>query len=233
MVRNPLVTFLLVLFAVAAVTNPVWLFPAEGDSRYVYERAPVDVEDGSLTHAFEDTDRVNDLEGIACDFSDHSTLPRACAFDEYLRQNGPVTIAADEGTDRDPRVVALNGSYYERLERSVSDGYRYDVERRSAAEVRRLLADDAPKGPLEHAPLAERVAVRGGTVYAETPPRDDSLGQIYRVDGDYYTVGVLREAPLDRQPLVSPLTRVLLALVGLGSLGLAGARIRHSRRAGS
>lgn len=226
MVRNPVVTALLLLLAIAALTNPIWLFPAEGETRYTYTRVPVTVAEGRVTHQVPGADpapRLNDVEGIGCDYSDDSTLTRGCAFDQYLVEHGPVSVSrAGEYTRGEPFVV-LNGSYYARTVTERTTETTLDVERVSAETVLHRLARDATAGSLVE---------QDGPVRSTTPPQDHTLGQVYRARGGYYTVVFLGAAPLDR-PLVSPFTRLLLGLVGVGLLALAGLRVRASRRQGT
>lgn len=235
MIRSRLLTAYLILGAIVLLSNPAWFFPAEGETRYTYTRVPVETGDDGLAYDPPDNHgsnrHLNDLEGIGCDFTDEISLSRACTFDRYLLEQGPVTVEGEDEGGADPPFVYLKGSYYERLESPVSDGYRYDVERASPDRVLDELARDAsslPSNP-EYEPWDVGLIRRGGTVRSAAPPQDHVLGRIYQAHGGYYAVALVEAAPLDR-PFVSPFVRVLLGLAGVGLLALAGHRIWAARR---
>lgn len=235
MIRSRLLTVYLILGAVVLLANPAWFFPAEGETRYTYTRVPVEVSDDGLAYDPPDDHgsnrHLNDLEGIGCDYTDGTSLPRGCTFDRFLLEQGPVTVEGGDESGADPRFVYLNGSYYERIERRVSEGHRYDVERASPDRVRDQLAKDASALPAdpEYEPWDVGLVRRGGTVRSAAPPQDHVLGRIYRTQDGYYAVALVEAAPLDR-PFVSPFVRVLLGLAGAGLLALAGHRIWAARR---
>ncbi|WP_255195376.1 hypothetical protein [Halorarius litoreus] len=227
MPRRPLVTALLILVAVGLLANPVWFFPAEGETRYTYTRVPVEVQENRLAYDPPDSSNfsvisLNDLEGIGCDYTDHHTLPRGCEYDTYLVENGPVGTSYGEYRVSGPQFVYLNGSYYKRL--------KYDVERVSPHRVRAELAENAsalPSDP-EYESFAVNLVRHGGTRRSTMPPQDHVLGRIYKVHDGYYAVALVEAAPLDR-PFVSPLIRLLLGAVGVGLLIWARYRVMNER----
>lgn len=235
MPRSPLVTVLLLLSAVALLANPVWFFPADGETRHTYTRVPVEVADNRLAYdppaSGGSYQPLNDLEGIGCDYSDSHPESRGCAFDRYLVKEGPVTVAGGDTGRGGPAFVFLNGSFYQRVEEPApeSDGQRYDVVRVSPDQVLDVIAQDDfvsdPRFMSDH----DRLLRQGGTIRSTAPPQDHALGRVYDTRHGYYTVALVETARLDH-PFVSPGIRVLLGLIGAGLLVLAWLRVTWSRR---
>lgn len=230
MARSPLITGLLVLGALLLFTNPIWLFPAEGETRHTYTRVPVEVDEDRLMYDPPDDGadgQFNDLEGIGCDYSENQFLPRGCAFDYHLIDHGPVTVAGNNVWRFRPQFAVLNGTYYERIKR----GGTFDVQRTSPANVLDELAHNASALPSEpgYESFELNLVRHGGTRRSSNPPQDHTLGRIYKVRGNFYAIALVESATLDR-PLVSPILRILLDIVGGGLFALAGLRISWSRQ---
>lgn len=217
---------LLAVAGLLLVANPLWLYPAAGEAEYTYERSALQVENGTITYAMDDPGftRWNDFEPVGCQRADAMT-ERACAFDLYLVDEGPVTVSAEQtiGAIR-PDFVHLEGEYYRRIHRqnlSVSpDARTHDVERvepetvleESATNVSRIT--DLERGDV---PLDTYVAATGETVTTTEALDGDRIGTVYRHDGAYYTVLVTDRTVDTRGPdvLHDDLTRHLLMLAGV------------------
>lgn len=219
---------LLAVVGLLFVTNSLWLYPGAGEAEYTYERSAIEIEDGTIGYAIDDPGftRWNDLEPVGCQRSDAMT-ERACAFDRYLVDEGPVTVSGKQtvGAIR-PDFVQLEGEYYRRIHRqnhSVSpDARTHDVERvepetvleESAMNASRIAGPDLERGEV---PLETYVVVTGETVTTTDPLEGDRLGTVYRYDGAYYTVLVTDRTVATPGPdiLYDDLTRRLLMLAGV------------------
>lgn len=228
-------TFLLVVAGLLLATNFLWLFPHEGETRYTYERSAVGVENGTLTYDHRNAlgfDEENNLDAVGCE-PDDGEGERACSFDHYLVDEGPVTIPAGQrlGHVR-PEFVQLDGEYYRRIHRANESSdpptVAHDVERVTPwtvlAESAVNVSNDSRPAP-EYTSIQTRVAVTGDTVTSYERLDEDELGTIYRQDGSYYTVVVADETPVSRglDPLRYEMPRALLAIIGglvvVGALG--------------
>ena len=200
---------LLVVVSLLLLTNPLWLFPHEGDTRYTYERSEIVVENRTLTYHGRDIPDfgANNLDPVGCQPQDR-TGARACAFDQHLVEYGPVTVPRGRalGAIR-PDFVRIDGAYYRRIHRpNDSDGDRtvtHDVER---VEPRTVLAESAidlsdVQRPFPDSwPLAFRIAASGDVVTTYERVEDDELGAVYRRNGSYYTVVRTDETNVDGGP---------------------------------
>lgn len=185
---------LLAVAGLLLITNSIWLFPHAGEAEYTYERSEITVENGMITYDGIDKFRFrdpNDLQAVGCQSTDREG-ERACAFDEYLSENPPVTVSRQMSPGRiTPDFVEINGDYYRRIHRPNDSNVTHDVTRvpprsvltESASDVSVHSVPDRGTVPLEY-----YVAVSGETVTSfEALDRDD-LGRIYLQNGTYYTV---------------------------------------------
>lgn len=229
---------LLVLLGVLALTNHWWLFPHEGDHRYTYERVPVTVEEGVLDydHRTGEFHRKNDLVAVGCERQGDDGGGRACAFDAYLVDHGPVRNVSRGVDEGGPSFVHLADGYYHRVserETGTADPARvYDVEpvapRDLLAEVA-LNVSASSGADLGDYPTRYRVAATGEAETTFEELADDELGRVYRLEGRHYTVVLTAETRLDR-PLLTPQSRNLLAVAGLFSLLAASLLAFDARR---
>lgn len=216
---------LLSVVGLAALVNPLWLFPAEGETQYVYERSEITVQDGQLTY-LEDPDAADpgfpefDLNGIDCQFEDG--FDRGCAFDYQLVQRGPAAVPEEvAGPQRGGETYALlNGTYYRRNTTRNETATTYSVEQVTpqtvlaelSFPVTKVAADDLSDGTHP----AYRAAVSGEAVTALEPPEDNDRGtaSIYR-DGETYFTVVVSDRPQVDHPVFGEWVRALLYVLGL------------------
>lgn len=185
---------LLAVAGLLLVTNSIWLFPHAGEFEYTYERSEITVEDGTITYDGVDNRRFrhrNDLQAVGCQRTDREG-DRACAFDEYLVDNPPVTVSKQVAWGHTtPNFVEINGDYYRRIHRSEDSKVTHDVTRVPPRSVLTASASDVSVHSVPDrgtVPLEYYVAVSGETVTSfEALDRDD-LGRIYLQNGTYYTV---------------------------------------------
>lgn len=215
----------LVFFAIGVLllTNPLWLFPHEGDIRYTYERSEIVVENGTLTYdgkGVVEFAEENSLDPIECQSYDDEQ-PRACSFDSHLATRGAATVPDDFRGRIEPEFVRIDEAYYRRVHsqnESADTGVTHDVERVTA---RTVLAESATNiSGLSNAFAADlelRVAVSGDTVTSFEDLSGDELGNIYRRDGSFYTVVGTDEKTIDHGLPFHPfeLSRYALMVVGL------------------
>lgn len=217
---EPRIAALLLVVGLAALTNPLWLFPHDGDRKYTYERSEITVENG--TFDYRPDDRLyyheNDLVDVGCQRADG--FDRACSFDRYLLAHGPVTVRADGGRGA-PGFVVLDGDYYRRVAIDEGSNTTSDVERVAPRELLAAVATNVSivaVPPLDgDLPMPDRVAVTGETVTTFDRVPADELGRVYRRNDSYYTVVLTAETHVDA-PFVSPGLRDLLTVGGLGAL---------------
>lgn len=134
---------LVALLGVTLLSNPVWLFPYDGERVYTYEQAEIEVTGDGLDYGQPRvggrTAQLNAIEGIDCQYRQHDG--RDCAFDQHLLADGPVTVPVDDAGlprgDRAADYIEVDGRYYERVENRTDNGIRYDVR---AVEPRAMLA---------------------------------------------------------------------------------------------
>jgi len=203
----------LTLLGLALATNSLWLVPNEGQTQYTYERAAVTVENGTITYegqaAFA---RFNNLAAVGCEAADPGG--RACAFESYLADEGPVNVSKDgfahlEGESEE--FVALSDGYYHRSRESVDDDtLAYDVERVDAETILSELSQ-TPRTSGDRF-LGERVASGETETTLTGPDEVRGVGDVYEVDGSYYVVVVADRGTVDRVPI--PLPRALIGLIG-------------------
>lgn len=214
---RPVRALLLAVLGVALVTNVLWLFPAEGETEYTYARSEITVTNGTFDYRNAHDgpgEEWNDLVPVACDAYD---ADRTCAFDAYLAANGPVTLDGDTSFGSRTAFVRIDDTYYHRTVEDTENGTVYDVER---VEPRSLLAEvatnlsGAAPGEADDLPLQPRVAVTGEPESTAAFPERDQVGEVYRVDGTYYTVVIVEEGTVD-WPLFAEWLRVPLAVLGL------------------
>lgn len=217
------VSALLVVVALLAATNSLWLFPDEGELAYTYERTEIEVEDGTLSYAEEpprEFDQQNDMSDVGCT----PGLPhgsRACAFDKHIVENGPVTVSGGYGGHiaDDPPFVYLNGSYYHRVSHvnETTPGRTYDVEPISPEDLLSEMATNVSSidpDAVEVSSTPIQIVVTGDEVTTTRNFADRQLGEVYDRDGSYYAVVLTDRNRIDR-PLLSPVTRQLLFFGGL------------------
>ncbi|QLD89221.1 hypothetical protein HWV07_09335 [Natronomonas salina] len=185
---------LLAVVGLLLVTNSIWLFPHAGESEYTYERSEITVEDGTITYDGIDNRRFhrrNNLQDVGCQRTDREG-ERACAFDEYLADNPPVTVSRQlKWGHATPDFVEINGDYYRRIHRPNDSNVTHDVTQvpprsvltQSAADVSGHSIPDRSTTTLEH-----YAAVSGETVTSFEELERDDLGRIYLQNGTFYTV---------------------------------------------
>lgn len=185
---------LLAVAGLLLVTNSIWLFPHAGEFEYTYERSEITVENGTITYdgidKFRFCDR-NDLQAVGCQSTDREG-DRACAFDEHLVDNPPVTVSKQLAWGYStPDFVEINGDYYRRIHRPNDSNVTHDVTRVPPRSVLTASASDVSVHSVPDrgtVPLEYYVAVSGETVTSfEALDRDD-LGRIYLQNGTFYTV---------------------------------------------
>lgn len=226
---------LLVIVGVLLLTNPLWLFPNEGATKYTYERAEITVENGIFAYHgadIPDFAEENSLSRVGCQHVDDQA--RACAFDQHLGNHGPITVAWEgQGTTR-PEFIRLADAYYRRIHRlnRSSETVAYDVERVSP---RTVLAEAATNisgvstSPSADLPLAFRIAVTGETVTSFEEPDRTELGRVYQLNGSYYTVVRTDESHIVHGPDVLRYETPRSILVIVGGLLLLGALALRTR----
>lgn len=228
---------LLAVAGLLLVANAVWLFPNAGEAEYTYERAEITVEDGTLTYEGVDYRwfrESNDLQPVGCQRYD-SDGERACAFDEYLAENPPVTVSRQVSGGRiTPDFVRIDGDYYRRIHRPDDSNVTHDVERVSPETVLEESANNVTGATVSdrgHTSLQYYVAVSGETVTTTEHPTLHDLGGVYRQNGTYYTVvatdRTINQPPLEFQQYQA--LRYALGFVGLVLL-LAATHLEFTRR---
>jgi len=233
--RRPVI-LLLVLGGTLLLTNPVWLFPNEGDTKYTYERSTIRVENGTLTYSgagIPDFTEENSLTSVGCQPNDDEQ-PRACAFDHHLVTHDPITVPGRPGGVIAPEFVRLDGSYYRRIRRINRSGRTdtgiHDVERvtpqtvltESAVNLSSQTNTDTDRLPL-------RVAITGDTVRSFEDLDEAQLGRIYQSNGSYYTVIVTDEKSIDHGLTFLRYELPRYLLMGVGGLFLGGALLGYLR----
>ena len=222
--RRPTVA-LLVVASLLLITNSLWLFPHEGETRYTYERSEVTVENGTLAYHGRGATGfgTNNLNPVGCQPGDGQG-GRVCAFDRHLVDHPPVTVPREQLGSARPEFVRIDGAYYRRIHRanfsSDPPTVTHDVER---VEPRTVLAESAlnlsgsTESPPDDSPLELRVAVSGDTTTSYELLGPDELGDVYRLNGSYYTVVRTDEVLVDHglDPLRYESSRLPLAVVGL------------------
>jgi hypothetical protein len=199
-------------------TSGIWLAPSEGTTEYTYERAEVSVTDGQLVYERPDTagfTRYNDLAAVDCQPEDEHT--RACAFDSYLRENGPVTVSNEsvqiEGYT-DQEFVELGGGYYRRVRQGNGNGsYVFDVEQVNPAVMLDDISQHADREGTASTWLGVRAAREGEVTSPASPESVSGVGEVYRVNDTDYVVVVTDRTTVDRVPVSLPSGGLL---VGLG-----------------
>lgn len=218
------IALLVVLVGVLLLTNPIWLFPHEGDRRYTYERSAIEIEHGSLEYAGADVSGFwerNALTPIACQFHEDEQ-PRACAFDYHLVDHGPIT-AGNLLPHVEPDFARLRGDYYRRIvNQSVTDENLniHDVEQVSP---RTVLAESAVNvtgiSTSEDivVPLEWEIAITGETRSTFEELEEDELGRIFLKNGSYYTVVGTDEVTVDHglMYLRYEVPRLMLMILGV------------------
>lgn len=218
------------------VTNPLWLLPHEGDVRYTYERSGITVEGGSITYERVDlrdaeAERRNSLNPVGCQPDDEEG-ERACAFDRHLVDRAPVSVSQPVSllaNPTRPEFVRVGDAYYRR----VREWNRTGTSRNATYAVRQV----APRTVLSQsavnltgatglssgdAPVRYRVAATGSTIHTFEELRAEDLGEVYRLDGRYYTVVVTDLEPVSHDGLEwlrYEVPRLLLALAGAALVG--------------
>lgn len=218
---------LLVLVALLLVTNPLWLFPHEGETLHTYERSTVTVENGTLSYHGRDVGRFddeNDLTAVGCQaIDDADNQLRTCALDQYLVDHPPVSAAQSLKDDGSAEFVRLGDRYYRRLvhENESSGTLALDVERVSPDVVLAESAYDISSvtAVRDSHDVRLRVLVSGETERSYTDLSDYGLGLLYERNGSYYTVVRTGASVVDHGPLVHNLRyevpRYLLVALGV------------------
>ena len=216
---RPVRALLLAAVGAALLANTVWLFPAEGDRRYTFDRAEIAVENGTFEYRGSGVRATghewNDLAPVGCDAGGRE---RGCAFDRHLVAEGPVTLPHDEIYRSERAFVRLDDRYYHRTSETTANGTVYDVERIAPrallAEVATNYSDVDPSADVSGLPVEARVAITGDSESTIGIPDRDDVGRMYRVNGTYYTVVVTGEGTVDT-PVFAEWMRPLLGIVGM------------------
>lgn len=237
MVSQKTTAALLAAAGLLLVANSVWLFPNGGEAEYTYERTDITVEDGTLTYEGVDYRwfrELNDLQPVGCQRHD-SEGERACAFDEYLAENPPVTVSRQMSGGRiTPDFVEIDGEYYRRIHRSNESNVTHNVKRVSPETVLEESANNVTGVAVSdrrHVSLQYYVAVSGETVTKTEHPTRHDLGGVFRKNGTYYTV-VATDRTINQPPLEFQQYQALqyaLGFVGLVLL-LAATHLEFTRR---
>ncbi|MEF8785365.1 MAG: hypothetical protein V5A45_05475 [Haloarculaceae archaeon] len=213
----------------------IWLAPSEGTTEYTYERAEVGVTGGHLVYERPDSASLagyNDLAAVDCQPDDEHT--RACAFDSYLLERGPVSVPNEsvqiEGYT-DQEFVELGGGYYRRVRQGSENGsYVFDVESANPTAMLDDISQRADEGTAET--WVGVRAAREGEVTSPAPPESVSgVGEVYRVDSTDYVVVVTDRTTVDRVPVPMPSEDVLVGL-GVGCLFVVALAVSPSRLTG-
>lgn len=213
-----------ILFGVGVLLllNHAWLFPVADGPEYTLERKPVDVENGELTYlGVTDTlwhGEYSNLNGLDCLFPD--TNRRACAFDAYLVEHGPVTISPLETRHEYPEYAHIDGQIYRRTIAKNETTHTYDVERIPPREFLEAVAFntssisvDAVEESTDRVPL--QVAVTGEPRRTTERLDADDLGRIYQRGGEFYTVVVTDKTHPEPPIPISAGFRATLRILGI------------------
>jgi hypothetical protein len=206
------------VIAVALATSSMWFFPAEGETRYTYDRAEVSIEGGEITYDGKDgpNGRYNELEAVDCQRFDGGG--RRCAFDAYLAANGPINLSDRDGgfDEAIPAFVELSDGYYHRVTESVGeDTIAYDAEPIAATEVLAAIGTETAGGA-DSQFISRRVAVSGAEQSLTEPSEVSGLGEVYRVDGTDYVVVVTGRHTIDDVPV--PHAHEAMTILGIAWL---------------
>jgi hypothetical protein len=233
MAPRPRTAAVLLLVGVAALANPLWLFPNEGERQYTYERTDITVENGTLYYEGADVVPSSatygaDLNGVGCQWTDGNG--RACAFDHHILADGNVTVEAQvpHGSVGHPDFVELAGSYYHRNTSEGENGTTYTLEPREPRAVLAALARNVTglDDPGDGRPALTAVYTGDAVTAFERPERDGGpTGSVYLANGTYYTAAVTAfgegDAPVFEEwmrPILSIAGMVLLLVVPLLAL---------------
>ncbi|WP_340098731.1 hypothetical protein [Salinibaculum salinum] len=215
----------------------IWVAPGEGTTEYTYERAEVSVTSGSLVYERPDSASLagyNDLAAVDCQSEDEHT--RACAFDSYLRERGPVSVSNDsvqiEGYT-DQEFVELGGEYYRRVRQGSENGnYVFDVESTDPTAMLDDISQRADEGTTGTW-VGVRAAREGEVTSPASPESVSGVGEVYRVDGTDYVVVVTDRTTVDRVPVPMPSGDVLVGLgvvcLFVAALGVSPDRLTGAR----
>lgn len=213
---------LLAVLGVAALTNPLWLFPSEGQTQYTYERTEITVENGTLY--YEGADVVPSsarygaaLNGVGCQWQDG--LGRACAFDYHILDDGSVTVEAAVPQERSGTAdfVELNGSYYHRNTTGAENGTTYSLEPREPRAVLSELARNVTglDDPGDGRPALTAVYTGDPVTSFERPdPDGGATGEVFLDNGTYYTAAIT-EFDVGDAPVFEQWMRPILSIVGM------------------
>ncbi|WP_435349769.1 hypothetical protein [Haloarchaeobius sp. HRN-SO-5] len=228
----------LVVIGVLLLTNPFWLFPHEGEVQYTYDRSEILVEDGTLSYSgASETEfaEENSLNAVGCQLRHGFTeQPRACAFDAYLVDHGPVADTRYYLHDIQPDFVRIGDAYYRRThtrnETAEDVHVMHDVER---VTPRTVLAESALLNISDYSrPVPDfdgwgdrgvefRVAITGDAVTTFEDLGEDNLGNVYRQNDSYYTVVVTSERYADGGPDFLRYDGYRYLLMGVGLVPIA------------
>ena len=225
-IRRPL---LVLVVSLALLTNTFWLFPADGEMRYTYERSELvpGGDDIEYEPAVDPNDRsfYNDLARVGCESifgerTDRDLSARTCAFEQAVADDGPVTVAGDDRLGVRVGYVELDDGYYHRTVTEHDSSVTLDLERVSAETVLQNVSTVDLSGAslerIERSRVAARAVVSGDPVRSLQDPRDVAVGQVYPHEGAYYAVFVTGSLPVDA-PVPEPL-RAVLSFVGIVGL---------------
>ena len=213
---------LLLAVGVILLLNHAWLFPMADESRYTLERKTIDVENGELTYyGVRETlwhGQYSGLNALDCQGAD--TNRRACAFDAYLVEQGPVTLSPQEMFHDSPEYALVDGGIFRRLISKNETAYTYDVQRvpprdflGAVAVNISSLTVEAVEDTTDRDP--QKVALTGEPTQTTDRLDEDDLGRIYHLDGDFYTV-VVTDKTFPNPPVpVSDGVRATLRVLGL------------------
>lgn len=223
MTFRPRVAVLLFVLGIAALTNPLWLFPAEGEDRYTYERSEITIDNGTLVYEGRLHNEIGATVGYLNDIDCQGTdgFSRGCALDYSVTKTGPVTVPESwEGRDRPVVEYAqFNGTYYHRLRIENATGLTFDVEQVSPEDVREELAVNVSRSEPDLSQSTHPgyvTAVTGEPVTSVEPPIIEGgfTGSVYQ-DGDtFFTIAITNETTVN-YPVFGEWTRAVLYFVGL------------------
>ena len=222
---------LVLLVSLALLANPLWLFPAEGEMRYTYERSELvpQGDDVEYDPAVQVAERgyYNQLQGVGCEailgepIVDRDLTSRACALEQALADGGSVTAEAFARPARGEVVyVELDAGYYRRTTASNGSVVELGVH---PVSPEAMLSNVTAKPPLEEtnaaavdeSDVALRAVGTGEAVETSRHPSTVDIGQVYTLDGRYYAAFVT-----DSEVVTSPVPEfVRLAAQFLGFVG--------------
>jgi hypothetical protein len=217
---------LVLVVSLALLTNTLWLFPNEGETRYTYERSELVPRGDDIAYdPAVDPNHAsyhNDLAGIGCESvfgqrTDRDLRERTCAFEQSVADDGPVTVSGYDRLGIRVGYVELDGGYYHRTVAESNGSVTLALEPLPAEAVLANVSSNGVAGAdperIQSSQVAVRAVATGDSVRSLQPPSDVAVGSVYRYDGGYYAAFVSDSDPVDAS--VPDPVRLLASFVGL------------------